>query len=271
MSTSKDEDCPGKAITTFDLTEPNNTIFFEASELKEVSGLSPTDQKGVYCAVQDEIGTIYFVDAIGGGGILNKVIFKEKGDFEGVEMVGNTVYAVQSNGNIYEISNWDKPKADVTEYKTALKKSDDVEGLGYDLNRKALLLACKGNPDSATVRKIYAFDLMTKQLGDQPVYTIDPLEVNTICPLDSDAKTDYFSPSGIAIDPKTNDVYVLSSAKKRLVVLDYTTGKIKMAAKLKKSILPQPEGISFSTEGNLLLSSEGKNGGGLLFTFNRKK
>ncbi|MCC7244226.1 MAG: SdiA-regulated domain-containing protein, partial [Saprospiraceae bacterium] len=84
-------------------------------------------------------------------------------------------------------------------------------------------------------------------------------------------KPNFFSPSGIAIHPKTGEIFVISTAKKRLVVLDYTTGQIRFAVRLDKKVMPQPEGISFDAAGNLLISSEGKKGEGLLLKFNYRK
>jgi uncharacterized protein YjiK len=46
---------------------------------------------------------------------------------------------------------------------------------------------------------------------------------------------------------------------------------VKFAQRLDKKILPQPEGISFDPKGNLLLSSEGKQGGGLILKFDFKQ
>lgn len=257
----------------YNFAEPSHTIFFATDELKEVSGLSPTDQPGIFCAVQDEKGILFFVDASGGGAVLERVPFKEKGDFEGVEIVGKTAYAVKSNGDVYELKNWKKDgsEPEVKIHDTPLDKTADVEGLGYDQRRRALLLACKGNPDSATLRNIYAFDLQSNTLSPQPVFQIDPAEVDRLlAAAESDGKSRWFAPSGIAIHPKTGDVYVLSSVKKRLVVLDYASGTIKHAVQLSKKILPQPEGIAFDPTGNLYLSSEGKNGEGLLLKFNMK-
>jgi len=253
----------------YDLHNPSFIINLVSEELKEISGLSPTDSAGIYLAIADEVGEIFFIDGAGGGTILRKVFFRDKGDFEGVEMVGKCLYSVKSNGDIYEIGCWENDEPQIVEYKTSLHKSDDVEGLCYDEKRFSLLLACKQNPDSAGLRRVFAFDLKTKQLGDKPVYTIDPEAVNRMVPVEGD-KTRYFSPSGIAIHPKTGDVYVISSTQKRLVVLDYKTGALRFAVRLDKKLLPQPEGIAFDAEGNLHLSSEGKKGEGLVLKFDYK-
>lgn len=254
------------------LAEPNLTIFLENEELKEVSGLSPSNRAGEFIAVQDEKGIAFFLDGTAGGGIRKQVLFREKGDFEGVEMVGDTLYAVKSDGKIFQVSGFEKEKPNVAEFKTELKKEvDDVEGLGYDPKRNALLLACKGNPDSLAVRRVFAFDLKTKKLAAEPCYLIDPQEVEQILGKSEEDKKKYFSPSGIALHPKRAEVFVLSSVGKLLVVLDYSTGKIKYVVKLDKSILPQPEGIAFDKDGNLFLSSEGKKGEGLLLRFDLRK
>lgn len=255
----------------YDLNNPYFIINLVSEDLKEISGLSPTDSAGIYLAIADEVGEIFFIDG-NGGAILRKVFFRDKGDFEGVEMVGKCLYAVKSNGDIFEVGCWDSGgDMNIVEYKSPLKKTDDVEGLCYDAQRYALLLACKQNPDSAGLRRIFAFDLKTKKLSAEPVYTIDPQEVNRLVPLDNDDKNRQFiSPSGIAIHPKTGDVYVISTSQKRLVVLDYKTGAIRYAMRLDKKMLPQPEGIAFDPDGNLNLSSEGKKGEGLVFKFRYK-
>lgn len=251
----------------YDLANPSHVINLVSEDLREISGLSPTDVDEQYLAIADEKGEIFFVDGAAGGAITRRVLFKNKGDFEGVEMVGPCLFAVKSNGDVYEIGRWKRRTPSVRTYETGLTKDDDVEGLGFDARRNALLIACKGNTDSSYARKVYAFDLSTKRLSEQPVYTVDPLEVNRLVPHHPEEKHNFFSPSGIAVHPLTGDVYVLSSAQKRLVVLDHETGAIKMAVRLDKKMLPQPEGISFDSNGDLVLSSEGKQGEGLIMRF----
>lgn len=265
--TVKPSAAPAQAALPYDLENPSLTINLVSDDLKEISGIGPTEQKGVYVAIADEKGVIYFVDGAGGGAVRDTVLFRDKGDFEGVEMVGETLWAMKSDGKLFAVERWKNGKPQVTEYDTPLKKSDDVEGLGYDHERKALLLACKGDPDSSYLRKVYAFDVKTRQFNPQPVISLDPKRVNELVPYLDSEKHDYFSPSGIAVHPKTGEIYLISAALKRLVVLDKNTGNIHMAARLNKKLLPQPEGISFDPEGNLIISSEGKKGEGLILQF----
>ncbi|MEQ1745745.1 MAG: SdiA-regulated domain-containing protein [Saprospiraceae bacterium] len=253
------------------LAEPSLVINFVDTALFEVSGLGPTNESGVFCAISDERGEVLFLDGTAGGAILRRVPFREKGDFEGVELVGKCLYAVRSNGEVSEIARWNKDNPRVSTFKTFLTKTDDVEGLGYDIKRHALLLACKGDPENDDPRYIYAFDLSNNTLTQTPAFTINPREVNELVPYNDDDKRHFFSPSGVAVHPISGDVYVISTALKRLVVLDYQTGKIRHVARLYKKILPQPEGIAFDAEGNLYLSSEGKKGEGMLLRFDLVK
>jgi len=253
----------------YNIGAPTLVINLANDELKEISGLSPTDTPGVFCAIADERGEIFFLNAQKGGTVTRRVLFRDKGDFESLEMVGQVLYALKSNGALFEITHWKEgtDKMEIHEYKTSLT-TDDLEGMCYDSKRHALLFATKEDPLSDISRKIYAFSLKTKTLEPNPVYTINPQEVNRILPYDLGEKQHYFSPSGIAIHPITKEVYVISTALKRLVVLNPATGAIKLVVRLDKGLLPQPEGITFDAQGNLFLSSEGKKQEGLLLKFN---
>jgi uncharacterized protein YjiK len=255
----------------YDLQNPSLTINLVNEELREISGLSPSDVPGYFLAIADERGEVYLIDGEHGGAVTHRLLFREKGDFEGVEMAGKTVWAVKSDGDLFEIVDWKKKNPKITEYSTALKKSNDVEGLAFDPWRNCLLLACKENPDSLYNRDIWAFQMNTKTLDKTPLYSINPEEINNILPYAENEKRVFFSPSGIAVHPKTKDLYLVSTTLKRLVVLDYISGKIKYVYRLDKKLLPQPEGISFDAAGNLFLASEGKKGQGLLLKFSNKQ
>jgi uncharacterized protein YjiK len=75
-----------------------------------------------------------------------------------------------------------------------------------------------------------------------------------------------FSPSGIAIHPNTELVYILSSVGKLLVILT-PNGSIHHIEKLNKEIHKQPEGICFEKDGTLWISTEGKGGTAKIFEF----
>ena len=62
-------------------------------------------------------------------------------------------------------------------------------------------------------------------------------------------------PSAIAINPVTNEFYILASVNKLLVVTD-RQGKFKALYELDPAIYKQPEGIAFTPWGDMLISNE---------------
>lgn len=242
----------------FDL--PSQIIELQSAELREISGLSSTGQPGILAAIADEGGVVYLLDVQRNGAVIDQFVFRDKGDFEGVEWVGNCFYAVKSDGKIFEIKSCENNPDFLTYiHETRLTKMDDIEGLGYDSKRKSLLVACKSDPNSDANRRIFLFDIAKKTLGETPVYTIDVKQINKRLNRNSDSDKHYFSPSAIAVHPISGDIYVLSSAIRAIAVIDRNKGTLKQVVKLEKSILPQPEGITFEASGVLWISSESKN------------
>ena len=66
--------------------------------------------------------------------------------------------------------------------------------------------------------------------------------------------------------PKTEDVYILSSSKKMLLIINQA-GEIQHMVKLSKKIHRQPEGITFAEDGTLYISNEGKGGHARIFVY----
>lgn len=242
----------------YELALPDRTVELNR-QLEEISALSlvPTDTT-LLCAVQDEGGVLYFLKKEDGN-IVNKTSFRFNGDFEGVEIVDSIAYAIKSNGELFILKNYqtDEPLKDSIH--TGLKKKDDVEGLGYLPAQHALLIACKGNPTSDKERKVYAFYLDSMQLSKAPIFTIDPIDVECALGKKQTEDEDCFSPSAIAVHPITQEIYMLSAARKRFVILS-PEGELVYSEKIQKKIMPQPEGIAFDKEGGMYISSEGKKG-----------
>lgn len=224
-------------------------------------------------AVNDEAGIVFLMDKTTGK-IITEVPFRESGDFEGVEIVGNDAWAIKSNGSLYCIKDFAQPDPEVTQYKSFLNKDNDVEGLAHDPKNNRLLLGCKGkgvDGDGTALKKaVYAFDLETRTVAEKPAFllTLPDLKnflincgeegvegkMERICtPEELELK---FSPSGIAIHPKTGEIYVTSARGNSLLVLD-PTGKILHLEHLKKSIHTQPEGLCFDPKGTLYIANEG--------------
>ncbi len=264
----------------YDLTEPGYELTMP-KKLMEISGLG-IDYTNENCllAIQDEDGVIFYINK-NTGKVDRELSFWKDGDYEGVEMVESEIFVVKSTGTIYQVSNPGKASQSVEKFKFFLSSENDIEGLGYDKYNHRLLLACKAKagegPEYKYKKGIYAFNLATKTMSEKPVFL-----------LSSDAIHDYlgtapqirklekvieffnsnfaFSPSGLAVHPKTGNIYISSSVGKMIIVLN-PEGVVIHIEKLSKKVHAQPEGICFDSDGTLYIANEGKSKDGMIYQF----
>jgi len=262
------------------------TVSFSLSSYQFPYLLRKPSQALKLAHVLEEISGLFYKIDVSSGKIIERFNFGKNGDYEGLTYHQNKFFITKSNGTIYEVENLGKENQKVTNYKTDLKGKNDVEGLCYQPSTNSLLIACKGIPtfgetsEEADNRKsVYRFDLESLELKEEPCYKITLNKVQQFLKK-SAAQNDYkkflsyldqddhfnFSPSGIAIQPKTKDVYILSSSKKMLLIINQA-GEIQHLVKLSKKIHRQPEGITFAEDGTLFISNEGKGGHARIFVY----
>lgn len=250
----------------YNLNEPDQ-VFKLKSELEEISALTYLKDHKLAC-VQDEDGILYILDTRQGE-IVNKYMFGKNGDYEGVEIIGTTAYVLRSDGTLYEIVNFSGNVPKVNVYETPLTTKNDTEGLGYDPVKNCLLIACKEQgfieEKSDRQRSVYQFDLRNKTFIQQPYLIINEEQLAT----HTGAKIN-FHPSGIAIHPLSQEVYIIASNGKMLTILN-ADGKLLAAKSLPAKLFKQPEGICFAPDGTLYISNEGRDGNGNILRFNYKK
>lgn len=222
--------------------------------LKEVSGIAAIDNDRFAC-IQDERGSI-FIFNLRTKNIEQEISFSGVGDYEGIAVVGETVYVATADGKIFEVTNYNSGKPDVKKYNTHLTVKNNVEGLTYDNKNNRLLVAIKDQEtNSADYKGIYSFDLSKKTMAKEPVYKIDlsdPLLANG----KKKKSSNNIQPSEILVHPGTNEILVLDGPGGRLVVLN-PTGKITKLHQLGKAF-SQPEGMTFTPGGKFYISNEGK-------------
>jgi uncharacterized protein YjiK len=223
--------------------------------LKEISGIAYIDKDRFAC-VQDEQGKIYIYNTQSKK-IEKEIPFAATGDYEGIAIAGTTAYVLRADGRLFEVANYNSNPS-VVEHTTHLTAKQDVEGLCYDAKNNRLLLAIKGKePNTTDYKGIYAFDLASKKLQEDPVLKIDLTHE-----IWKDIKgKQKMEPSDLDIHPQTGDIYVTDGAKPKLLIMDAAGNKKNLFA-LDQSQFPQPEGVAFTPEGELIISSEGKTGAG---------
>ena len=268
-------------VFPYDLSNPTKTYKLKGV-LKEISGLSWYDDHEIAC-VQDEDGLVFIYD-LKKDKIEEEIKFAKDGDYEGIEYVGKTTWVVKRNGDLFQVKKFDTKKQETKKHETFLNSNNDVEGLAYDADNNRLLLACKGKAGEGkkfkNKRAIYEFNLDKKKLKKTPAYLVDLDDIRKFVEagrvagyyekvaefFDPNNGNITFQPSSLAVHPISNEIFVISSIGKLLLVLN-PRGKIVYLHKLDKTKFKQPEGITFDKRGNLYISTEGKGGKGKIFEF----
>jgi len=253
----------------YKLFEPRKKHFLPY-ELEEISGLSYY-KKNQLLAIEDEHAELYFINTKTGK-IIRKIDFGKSGDYEGVEVMGESVFILKSNGDIYSFKLSDENKVDADNENTVLEGENDAEGLGA--YKGDLLIALKGSGDTddnnADGKGFYRYNISKKEIVEEELFDVEKEDLTEFI---SDRKffnkVNDFDPSAIAMHPITKDIYVLSADK----VLAIFNGnfEIKEVIKLPVVAYNQAEGICFAPDGTMYISSEGDGGKGklMIIDYNR--
>ncbi len=229
------------------------------SELLEVSAIEWLDRSRI-AALQDEDGTIFIYD-LQKKEVTDKFEFGRPGDYEGLAIKGKDAYVLESNGRISEIKNFQGTDRTLDSYETFFDGENNMETLELDKDNNRLLMAPKDrDPNSERTKGIYAFSLDTKKMVSGTAFKID-MGDKVLKRFRENDLYSTFRPSDLAIHPKTKEIYVLEGSSPKLLILD-VDGNAKYAYALDTRMFPQPEGLTFGTDGTLYISSEGKKGAG---------
>ena len=222
--------------------------------------------------LQDEDGRVFFYD-LSKKEITKSVKFAKQGDYEGLEIVGDTAYVVKSNGDLFKFCISAKnSKSELI--KTPLNKENDIEGLGYNSKTNKLILVCKDNSDIGKRKQLgkaaYQLDLASNQFESPPLFSITKNDMKSFFELNKnhayEEKRINFRPSGIAWHPIQEKYYVLAHVGKMLLVVN-KLGAIEASYPISPRLLGQPEGICFAPNGDMFISSEGEGDKGYILKF----
>lgn len=242
-------------------------------ELSDIAGLSLSPDGRSLVALNYKDGDIHYINKWNGD-LEHSVRFKRRGNYKGIEAVRNDVFIIKENGTVYHISELDSDKPKTKSFNTPLNVKFAIQGLTYHPIRNELLIACQGNDGDEAFddsKSIYVFDLDSKQLFRQPMFLIEDQDIFDYLnqyqpPLEEGDELFYkppkekpFKPSAIAIHPRTDELFLISSYNMMLIILS-EEGKLLHAEKLDPFLLVEPEGMCFDMDGTLYISSKGSKG-----------
>ncbi len=255
----------------YNLKEPNKKYFLPYA-LSEVSGLTYMEP-ATLLMVEDEGGEVYEY-SLDSSKIINSIRFTRSGDFEGIEMVSDTIYALESNGKIYKINYTRNDVAEAKVMQTPLNERNNTEGLGYDPQLKKLLIATKEDGDykghKVKGRAVYSLNPQSGEMDSTELFSISTTTLTEFFekvkkqPYDKDRFK--FEPSSVAYNPIDKHYYIMASVGKLLLVVN-KEGQIVSSYPILPRILNQPEGLCFAPNGDMYICSEGEGDKGFVLRF----
>ncbi|MDT0641759.1 hypothetical protein RM553_02840 [Zunongwangia sp. F363] len=226
-------------------------------ELEEVSGITWLSNDKI-CCIQDEDGII-FVYNLKTSTIEKEIEFAGDGDYEGITVDGKNAFVVRSDGTIYEVRDFLEGEPEVDKIKTGLTKKQNIESICVDKLGHRLLLGVKDEEkNSDRYKGIYAYDLKNDHFQDKPLFRID-MKDEVFDEIDEDDPEKVMSPSGIAINPESDEFYIVDGRRPKILIMS-PDGNAERIIFLDEDEFAQPEGITFSPSGKLYISNEASGG-----------
>lgn len=244
------------ALRNYDLAGTPTSRMPLPKELIEISGLACSEDGRIF-AHNDEIGTIFKIDERTGT-ILTSFHLNSGGkknlreDFEGIAIAHGRIYLSTSAGDIYECAEAENGSSvDYTVYKTKLGKRYEMEGLCYDPVTNALLLPVKSplKKKKRDRREIFSFSLRSKTLDKEPRFVLDESALES-------TPDGNFDPSSIEYNPASKTFFLLAAQGHAILELS-ASGEVLGQVAINKEHFFQPEGLTFTPDGRLIISSEG--------------
>lgn len=229
--------------------------FFLPGKLEEISGIAfVPGSDSMLMAVNDEEGRIYPININNPKSKIPHFKFGKNGDYEDIAFFAGKWRVLQSNGAIHsaDIEN------NIIDRVWSILPEGEYEGMAA--HNDVLYIACKDCPK-------------TKK-GKAPVHLIkhidDSLYVDATLQIDADSfierKNKKILISALSKHPFTREWYILSHLNAALYIADENL-KVKQSIKLHRSQFLQPEGIAFSSTGDLIISNEGDGSSGSIIIF----
>ena len=218
-------------------------------QLDEISGVAYYADDSSVFAINDEKGWLYKIKK---GQHIRRWKFSPGADFEDVVLLDSAFYVLQSNGNILRLTFSAQSTVAVQQYHFPQGQvKNEFEILYYDAGREKFILMCKDcESDTKKTLTTFSFDPYKGVYSDSS-YSID---VKEIAKSIGEEKIK-FKPSAASINPENGLLYIISAINKLIVVTD-VNGKFKNVYRIDKSIFKQPEGITFTPGGGMIVSNE---------------
>jgi hypothetical protein len=221
------------------------------------------------CLFDENNQSILFYD-LKGDSIHSVQWIGDYGHCQSFTSIDNQVFVLNTDAELHFVS-----ENEVDDKLIPLKlegENETYHSICTDKRQNRLLIASSSvnetPSDKIRLRTVWMVDMGTKELLDDPLFTIDvnTLEAfvneNNYSPEQLQSKKRekatqlMLIPNSIAVHPKSDEIYILSAVDKTIFVFN-KTGKILQCIHLDTHKYSSPQQVSFLPNGDLLISNEG--------------
>ena len=244
------------SLESYTLNAETATHWKLPMNLEEISGLAMTRDNRLL-AHNDERGVIFEID-YQKGSIVKSFQLSDMGnpvasDFEGIATIDDQIYLVTSSGRLYECREGNAGESVLFNvYTTGVGRDCEIEGLAYDESKRTLLMMCKDarSADMEGQLAVYHWLIDEKQLS-KDAHTVIP-----IVEFSRHIKGKKFQPSGIERHPVSGNYFVVAARQGAIAEIT-PGGQVLAVREFPAQWHRQAEGITFATDGTLIIADEG--------------
>ena len=242
-------------------------IYKLPAALDEISGLAfyPKDS-GIF-AIQDEKGWLFKIQ-LKNPLKVERWKFSNGADYEDLSLVDSSFFVLRSKG-VVERFKFDTPDSVSIQSFRLSEEKNEFETLYYDSSIHKLVLICK-NCEQDTRKEVSSFTFDPSGSTFSSSFKIETATIREELGEDDKFR---FKPSAAAIHPITGELYIIASVNHILVILN-KDHSVKNAYKIDPGLFKQPEGLTFTPKGDLIISNEVADRGAaeiLFFKYNKLK
>ena len=242
-----------ESIPGYELSEPRKIDLIK--DLDEISGIAFYPKDTSVFAINDQEGVLYKI-YLNRSNKTSYWKFDQKHDFEDLVLHDSAFYVLISNGNIDKLKyTKDTLSRKVASFSVGNGKINEFESLYFDDSSKQLVMICN-NCEADKKKSVSSFSVSTDSLLYKPgFYSIDVAPIIEKLNLEKI----HLKPSAAAINPVTDDLYILAATNRLLVVTD-RAGVVKNVYPLDPEVFRQPEALAFSPLGDMIIANEAGEG-----------
>lgn len=194
--------------------------------------------------------------------------FGNGADYEDIVLLDSNFYVLKSKGSIEKLKFDPADSISVAAFPIPAGGKNEFESLYYDTTVHRIIAVCKNcEQDKKEQLSSFGFNPATNAFDSS--ITINTAEIIKMAGEDKQR----IKPSAAAIHPITGELFLIASVNKLLIVFnkDHTP---KAVYHLDPKMFKQPEGLTFTPKGDLLISNEAATSGTpdiLIFKYNPLK